>query len=127
MRTSTKRCSRSFHRLNRRQRKKQHLGEFQEMGFPVSWGFRSVLDEQVSDDFFDHFISMIESRGLCCAGGYSAEGGDCFIARLGRGTVTPEDHSAVVGWLQGAHPVVSVNAGALVDNWYDDFWRAGFD
>ena len=91
------------------------------MGFPVSWGFRSVLDEQTSDDFFDRFISMIESRGLCCAGGYSAEGGDCFIAKLGRGTVTPEDHSAVVDWLQCADLVVSVSAGVLVDNWHGDF------
>jgi uncharacterized protein YggL (DUF469 family) len=91
------------------------------MGFSVSWGFRPVLDEQTSDGFFYRFISMIESRGLCCAGGYSPEGGDCFIARLGRGTVTPQDHSAVVAWLQGAHPVVSVNSGALVDNWYGDF------
>ena len=97
------------------------------MGFPVSWGFRPVRDEQISDDFFDSFVSMIESRGLCCAGGYSAQGGDCFIARLGRGSVTTEDHSAVVAWLQGAHLVASVNAGALVDSWYDDSWKAGLD
>ena len=127
MTTSTLRCRKCFRRLNRRQRKKQRLGEFQEMGFSVSWGFRSVLDEQASDGFFDRFISMIESRGLCCAGGYSADGGDCFIARLGRGTVTPEDHSAVVAWLQDAHPVVRVNAGALVDNWNDGSWKAGLD
>lgn len=127
MTTSTLRVSRSIRRLNRRQRKKQHLGEFQEMGFSVSWGFRPALDERTSDDFFDHFISMIESRGLSCAGGYSAEGGDCFIARLGKGAVTPRDHGAVVAWLQGTHPVVSVNAGTLFDNWYDDSWKAGLD
>jgi uncharacterized protein YggL (DUF469 family) len=97
------------------------------MCFPVSWEFRSVLDEQSSDDFFDRFISMIESRGLCCTGGYSAEGGDCLIARISRGTVTPEDQNAVVAWLQAAHPVVNVNAGTLVDNWYDDSRKADLD
>jgi uncharacterized protein len=74
--------TKSIRRLNRRQRKKLHLGEFQEMGFSVSWGFRPVLDEQTSDGFFYRFISMIESRGLCCAGGYSAEGATASLRDL---------------------------------------------
>jgi len=112
--------TRRIRRLNRRQRKKQHLGEFQEMGFHLCWGFQSVLDEEGLDDFCDSFISMIESRGLCCAGSFSSEGANCFIVRLGRGTVTTEDHCAVVDWLQAVNHIASVNAGALSDNWYGD-------
>jgi uncharacterized protein len=113
----TKRATR---RLNRRQRKKLHLGEFQEMGFPLHWEFRETLDEKARDQFFDSFVSMLESRGLCCAGGFSAEGCDLFVARLGRGTVSPEDQGAIVDWLQGVQLVVSVCAGALVDTWHGD-------
>ena len=110
--------TRCIRRLNRRQRKKYHLGEFQEMGFALRWTHHTLLNEPEIYAFFDQFIPMIEARNMCCSCGLAPEGGDGFVATLGRGTVSPEDRIAVLEWLRANPVVASADAGDLVDNWY---------
>ena len=105
-------------RLNRRQRKKFHLGEFQEMGFELCWTYHTSRNESEVYSFFDQFLPMLEARNLCCCCGLASEGSDGFVAKLGRGTVGPEDRIAVLDWLRANPAVVSADAGDLVDNWY---------
>ena len=105
-------------RLNRRQRKKFHLGEFQEMGFELRWTYHTTLKEPEVYLFFDQFIPMIEARNMGCSCGLAPEGSDGYVATLGRGTVSPEDRIAVLEWLRANPAVASADAGDLVDSWY---------
>lgn len=110
--------TRRTRRLNRRQRKKYHLGEFQEMGFQLRWTYHTLLNEPEVYSFFDQFLPMIEARNMGCCCGLAPEGGDGFVAKLGRGTDCSGDRIAVLEWLR-AHPAVAgADADELVDNWY---------
>lgn len=119
-----KRCptsARRLHRLNRRQRKKLRLGEFQELIFEVRVAFREPLDEAAYDRFIDGFIDFIESRKLLVGG----MGGrlplaetDGMIAARGRGSPSDEDRRAVLAWLEARPEVVQAEAGEFVDAWH---------
>jgi uncharacterized protein YggL (DUF469 family) len=110
--------TRCIRRLNRRQRKKFHLGEFQELMFSLRWTYHTILKEPEVYQFFDQFISMIEARNLSFGGGFGPEGGDGYVATLKRGTVSPEDRIPVLDWLRANPAVASADAGDLVDSWY---------
>jgi len=109
-------------RLNRRQRKKHRVGEFQEFVFEVRAAFRQPLDEADYDVFLDDFIEMIESRQLCVGG----MGGHLPLAEtsgvvqtMRRGSPSEEDRQFVVNWLRQRPEVASAEVGELVDGWYD--------
>lgn len=58
-------------RYNRRQRKKLHLGEFEELAAKISVTFQPALEQAMFDRFLDELIAFVESRNLevCCFGG----------------------------------------------------------
>lgn len=108
-------------RLNRRQRKKLYLGEFQETIFEIHIRFLHVLSERGYDQFLDAFIAFIESRKLLVAG----LGGclppleiDGVISVNGRGSPVLADRLAVVDWLRAYPDVAEAEAGEFVDAWY---------
>jgi uncharacterized protein YggL (DUF469 family) len=74
-------------RLNRRQRKKLRVGEFQELIFEISVIFKTTLDAAARDFLIDDFCEHITSHGLglCGFGGRlhlaATEG---WIAKRGR-------------------------------------------
>ncbi len=72
--------ARRVRRLNRRQRKKLHVGEFLEQVFVVRIQFRQLMDDAAHDAFLDEFIEFIESRQL-------AVGGMGGYAKLAQGVV----------------------------------------
>ena len=95
--------ARKLRRLNRRQRKKLRVGEFQEFVFEVRIQFRQHMDDVAHDVFLEGFIDLIESRRLAVGG----MGGqlplletDGVVSACGRGSPTEEDRAAVVNWLQ---------------------------
>ena len=50
---------------NQRQRKKMHLGEFQELGFLVNWQFAENTPIDKVDEVVDRFIrEVIQANGL---------------------------------------------------------------
>jgi len=107
-------------RLNRRQRKKHRVGEFQEFVFEVRAVFRQPLDEADYDVFLDDFIDMIESRQLCIGG----MGGQLpltetsgVLQAMKRGSPSEEDRQFVVNWLRQRPEVASAEVGELVDGW----------
>lgn len=113
--------ARRLRRLNRRQRKKLHVGEFQELVFDVRMAFRQPLDEATHSTLLDAFIAMIETRGLIVGG----LGGrlpltrtDGVIAARGRGSPTEADRQAVLDWLTKRPEVERAVAGEFVDGWY---------
>jgi len=108
-------------RLKARQRKKQRVGEFQELSFEADIVFRAPMDGAPYDDFLGAFAHFLESHGLL-AGGFGGAlplletGG--VVARAVRGSVTEDDAAAVVGWLRARPEVVDAKASHLFDAWY---------
>lgn len=110
-----------LHHLNRRQRKKLRLGEFQELIFEVRMAFKAPLDDANYEPFLDAFIDFIEMRRLAVGG----LGGrlplsetDGMISAWERGSPSDEDRQAVLAWLQARSEVAQAEVGEFVDGWY---------
>lgn len=113
--------ARKLRYMNRRQRKKLRMGEFQELVFEARMQFHQPMDEASYDAFLDGFIELIESRHLVVGG----MGGqlpllvtDGIVSALGRGSPTEVDRQAVLEWLRHRPEVASAEVGDLVDGWY---------
>lgn len=108
-------------RLKPRQRKKQRVGEFQELSFEVDLVFQAPMAGEPYDDFLNAFARFLETRDLL-AGGFGGAmplvetGG--VVARAGRGSVSEDDAQAVIGWLRARPDVVDAKASHLFDAWY---------
>lgn len=100
---------------SRRQRKKLHVGEFQEFGF----AFKTQLNEGTHDDaFIDALLAeALEPRGLEF-GGWASGG---LVTKAVRGSVSAEDREAVIAWLRARTDLQSARVSELVDVWYTDF------
>lgn len=111
----------SIRHLNRRQRKKLHVGEFKTLVFQVQIHFKQALDEVAYATFMDAFIAWIETQKLSIGGFggclpiWETEG---VVDTEGRGSPTEADRQAVAAWLNNSTDVASVNVGELVDGWY---------
>jgi uncharacterized protein YggL (DUF469 family) len=98
----------------RRLRKKLRVGEFQELGFDVSFKLRDGLDENQMTNFWDAFIlQAIEQNGLAFGGGTNG-----FVCAWGRGSTRESHRELVRGWLTARPEVESVHIGPLTDAWY---------
>lgn len=113
--------ARKIRRLNRRQRKKLRVGEFQQLVFEVRIRFHHPMDDATHDAFLDGFIALIESRQLAVGG----MGGrlpiletDGIVSAWGRGSPSEADRQAVVDWLYRQPEVASAQAGDFIDGWY---------
>ena len=108
-------------RLTPRQRKKQRVGEFQELSFEVDVVFHAPMNGEPYDDFLTAFAHFLESRNLL-AGGFGGAmplvetGG--VVARIERGSVSEDDAQTVVAWLRARPEVVDAKASHLFDAWY---------
>lgn len=109
-----------LHRLNRRQRKKLRVGEFQELAFEMDISFKAPLDDAAYESFIHAFIDTAEARGLLLG----AFGGKLPIARTDglvsadKGSCTEEDRATLTAWLLARAEVASASAGPLRDGWY---------
>ena len=104
--------------MKKRLRKKLHKGEFQELGFAVSWQFTDTLDTKELDTFFDALLVMVEGRGLTFGGGGGPEQGSGFLCKKGRGSVSGEDCMGVARWFELLGPKVSATVGSPEDAWH---------
>ena len=100
---------------SRRQRKKLHVGEFQEFGF----AFKTQLKEGAREELFVDALleEVIEPKGLEFGGW--AHGG--FITKSERGSVSAQERAALIDWLRASSDVASARVSELVDAWYTDF------
>jgi hypothetical protein len=110
-------------RVNRRQRRKRHLGEFVQYGFEVKASFvdgASLADEsfwKAADDFF-------AAQSLCFSGGGNRIGVFWWVVgerRNGHGRVnntsaTDEDRALVLRWLLTRPELHEASVGALEVN-----------
>jgi uncharacterized protein YggL (DUF469 family) len=108
-------------RLKARQRKKQRVGEFQELSFEADVVFRAPMQGEPYNDFLAAFSDFLEARGLL-AGGFGGamplEETGGIVARADRGSATEEDAAAVVAWLRARPEVRDARSSHLFDAWY---------
>jgi uncharacterized protein len=104
--------------MNRRQRKKQRLGEFQELGFSLAFALPERWTEDQQLAFWDRAIEQIESLGLMIGGGVGPSWDVVVAASEHRHSVTAAQRQALVDFLAADPDVAELRAGALVDVWH---------
>lgn len=100
---------------NARQRKKLHVGEFQEFGFE----YQAELTQELSSDQEAQLIhtfleELIEVRDLALSGWLTTG----FVCKFGPGSATDEDRAALKAWMTARPEFKNVQVGALKDAWY---------
>lgn len=108
--------------MNRRQRKKLHVGEFKQLGFTLAGSFRPQAGTY--DAFLDEFLVFAETRKLLVGGSFSAKPGDdagldLLVQREGIASCDDGDRQAMLDWLGKRPEVETVTASGLIDAWYD--------
>jgi uncharacterized protein len=103
---------------NRRQRKKLHIGEFQEMGFSAAARFLPDTSPAQRDELLDAFIAFIEENGMLAAVSTSTDFDAFIISGAPRGSTTEDQRAAVQGWLSKQDGVTDTVVGEMVDAWH---------
>ena len=104
--------------MNKRLRKKRHLGEFQEFGCAVHGALRPALVGPALHAFVDRLLAIVEGRGLALGGGIDAAGQlDGYVTRDGHGSVTEADRAALTGFLASDPDVIEHAVAPLTDAW----------
>lgn len=101
----------SKHR-SRRQCKKLHIGEFQELGFLFETTLQAGTNENA---LVEAFLTEAIDPNTLGFGGWATGGS---VEKLGRGSVTEDQRQAVLSWLSARPEITSLSATGLVDMWY---------
>jgi uncharacterized protein YggL (DUF469 family) len=106
-------------RYNKRQMKKKHLGEFQELGFMVEAQMPAAMDEQGRNAFLYRFIrDAVEANGLAFGGGMGDDFSGFVVSAKAYGKVEESARALVQGWLEQQGELKNVVVGPLRDAWY---------
>jgi uncharacterized protein YggL (DUF469 family) len=103
--------------MNRRQRKKRHLGEFIELGFEVRCQYIEPIASDNIDREWDHFIGVIEGLGLSSGGFFGSTGIDVTIHRQ-RGTTTEADKLEIEKYFATKVKPETYSSSEFFDLWY---------
>lgn len=104
--------------MNKRIRKKHRTGEFQELGFELSFRISDAHDPAAADMLIEEFLTQaIAANDLAFFGsGLHAVDGTAIAAM--RGSVTPAQRDAVEAWLAGRDEIETHTVGPLSDAWH---------
>lgn len=102
--------------MNKRLRRKKHVGEFQELGFELNCKVDLKPDDPEFDNWCDDFIAMIESHELICGGGGLPSEWGVFVSRH-KGSVTEKERCAISDWLKENKHVMEFEVKDLEDAW----------
>ncbi|WP_426170945.1 YggL family protein [Pseudoduganella sp. R-34] len=106
-------------RYNKRQLKKKHLGEFQELGFLVEAQIVGQLSMAEHNALIHQFLDeAIEPNGLAFGGGYNDDFGGIVVSNKAYGKVEEHHRTLVQEWLAKQSKLTDVKVGELRDAWY---------
>ncbi|KVL62148.1 YggL family protein [Burkholderia ubonensis] len=105
---------------NRRQRKKLHIGEFQELAFCASAQYRTELSDLQRGELIDAFIDFVEANGLLTVASADEGISAYVISGAPRGTTTDADRESVRGWLKARPELADVAVSDFTDAWYPE-------
>jgi len=105
--------------MRKRLRKKKHLGEFQQLGFELSFRYRPA-DAETDNVLLDAFLrEAIEANGLQFGGGGGPGAWAGFAASDARyGGATDADRETVRAWLASRSEITEFAVGPLRDAWH---------
>ena len=107
--------------MNKRLRKKKHLGEFRQMGFSAECRLRSGLSSAEFDKFTDEFIAQaIEANRFVFGGGGSPDRGWSGVVCRDHShdSTTDGNKAAVRHWLERRPEVESFRLSDFWDVWH---------
>ncbi|OXI69303.1 hypothetical protein CFB81_11880 [Burkholderia sp. AU28863] len=105
---------------NRRQRKKLHIGEFQELSFNATAHYRNDMTDLERGQLIDAFIDFVEANGLLTVASADEGIGAYVISGAPRGTTIDADRELVRGWLAARPELKDVQVSEFADAWYPD-------
>jgi uncharacterized protein len=103
---------------NRRQRKKLHLGEFQEFAFEATARIAPRLNTEERDVLLDEFLEFIEANGMMTAASTNDAFDAYLISSAVRGSTTEDHRRLVREWLTSRQDLSEVQVGERSDAWY---------
>lgn len=109
-------------KLNNRQRKKLHLGEYKQLRGDITVRFKQTLDNDAFETWLNAWIEWVETHGLyvaCFGGADHFSGTDGML--LAEKSLQQEQLDAAVAWLKGRPEVGEVPQAVLRDAVYDEF------
>ncbi len=104
--------------MNRRLRKKHHLGEFKQLGFQLRADFRPDVSESDIDAFFDRWLDVLEKHDLLFSGSAGGSKFEGFIMCAGRDNATEEHRQVIGASLTGDAIFLSNEVDELSDAWH---------
>lgn len=107
-------------RYNKRQLKKKHLGEFQELCFLFDAKLVRTPSLAERDALFDQFLAeAIEANGLEFGGGGGIDDFGGYVGSAKRYGKVDDSHRAMIQeWLMRHGLLTDVKVGELRDAWY---------
>ena len=108
----------STHRLNRRQRKKKNVGEFQELGFEFKASFKQAPSDSERDLLINAFLDTVIANGLEFGGGASDDFTGFVVSVKRYGKVDEAQRELVRAWLANHALLADVSVGPLRDVWH---------
>lgn len=104
--------------MNKRIRKKHRTGEFQELGFELTFRFAETMDPATADEVIEEFLAgAIAANDLAFFGSGLHTVGGTVISAL-RGSVSLAQRDSVDAWLAARDEVESHTTGPLSDAWH---------
>ena len=86
--------------LNLRQRKKQRVGEFTELGFTLKASISSDLDSAAQDSLLDGWLDAVDQQGVSFGGQFeAAEALEGAVFPVSKIAVTESVRTALLDWL----------------------------
>ena len=110
--------SNSTHRLNRRQRKKKNVGEFQELGFEFKAKFKKPPSETELDLLINDFLDTVIANGLEFGGGASDDFTGFVVSMQRYAKVDEAQREVIRAWLANHELLEDVTVGPLRDVWH---------
>lgn len=111
-------------KYSRKNRKKFHVGEYQQFGFSIliktkEADYNKSEDTEFIDKLNDAIIDIIESEGLCCAGGGGKDYAIYAMSPIGRkNNVTDSKISVVLNKVKAIDSVIDAVTFPMVNAWY---------
>lgn len=101
---------------SKRLRKKLHLGEFEQLGFKVSFTQNKAKDEKTKDVYINRFlVEAIEAQGVFFAGSIGEITNGFVYVQSSSATQAHRQH--VEDWLLKQADIVNREVGCLINAW----------
>lgn len=105
--------------MKRRLRKKKRVGEFQELGFEVTYRLSGNPQQEGLEAFLWQFLEhAIEANGLLAGGGGGNPASLFVVSEVNRASATDEQREKVRSWLASRPEVVDFDVRPLRDAWH---------